>query len=180
MKCGLCGELLRPSAKFCPECGTQRHVRLEERAETQASEPGTANSTAQKSASEVVETILASAKKSPAKYLGIVGGSIVGLLIIASLSSGSSEQTSYDPNGITLVEFGCSFGTTVASAIVRNNTDEALNAFVTVGLYGDNGTLQWDGSEYGMVEARGTRLINVTLGGYQFTRGDCKIINVGY
>ena len=170
MKCTTCQTSLGTNARFCSGCGMQVHENVPAHQDVKVP-PG---------ASVSFEETFESWMSKNSRKVWWAAGAVTVLLVIGGLISSSGGGSNYDSNGITVEQFGCSFGTEVASAIVKNNTNEAKNAFVTVGLYGTEGTLQWSGTEWGMVEAGGKRLINVRLGGYMFIRGDCKIINVGY
>lgn len=111
---------------------------------------------------------------------------IIVLMVIAAISSsGSGHGNSGGGSSGTLSgdlyvdEFYCSIGTTTASAIISSTVSETVYAFVTVGLYGSDGTLQATNTEYQYVEPGGQSLVNIPLGG-TYIVGDCRVINVGY
>ena len=161
-ECIACAEEILGAAVLCKHCGTRQDdpefsIIATER-ETKSIQSG------------------ASSKKTTL----VIGASVgAALLILAGFISTLSAPDSGSQGGITVEEFGCSFGTRAASAIVRSSLDEGVNAFVSVGLYGD-GVLVHSAVGYGFVEPGGKALINVSLAPYSFIAGECKIINSGY
>ena len=117
--------------------------------------------------------------------LGVILAAFAAVWAFTTLGGGfpgtsNPQSPTIDPNGISVKQFGCTVGTSVASAIVESRLKESVNAFVSVGLYGSEGTLQHTAVGYQIVEPGGRSLINVPLDPYIYTAGDCRIINVGY
>lgn len=163
-KCNRCDFDSLTSSKFCPNCGMKLQPSREEASPNFSS----------------LRLFWDTNKGKSAIALGVLAGLSVLAFGLGGLGGGSDRTSDGPSNALTVEQFGCSYGTEVASAIIRNNSQEAVNAFVTVGLYSSEGTLQWSGTNYGLVEAGGKSLINVRLGGYIYSVGQCKIINTGY
>lgn len=174
MVCDFCLGRVQESAKFCPSCG----LNLSE-GKNRNEGVVMAEDAHQKITEASSESWMAKNKKL-SLGLGAVAAGFLMIILLGTSGGGGSVGPSNQSNPIEVERFGCSYGTEVASAIVRNNGSEGVNAFVTVGLYGSEGTLQWSGTEWGYVEPGGTSLINVRLGGYIYLVGECKIINAAY
>lgn len=200
MVCSNCRKESKNEAKFCSQCGTSlgdavqvaSNARERDLSEPQPiqGEEGQASSIDKVRGSLSIPTVL----------LGLVGGVLFLLLILAVAISGSNSSSGdknepkkndgagsvnnstggMSPDNITVEKFACTLGTRTASTILKNSGRESVNAFVTVGLYGSEGTLQHTATNWGLVEAGGTSLINVSLDPYFYSVGKCSIINVGY
>lgn len=181
MKCDSCGENLRPSARFCSGCGVQIHVEEREQTASEVSESAEPNLSAAESAPERLEVALASAKKNPAKVFGIVGALIAALLLASALSGGGAGTTSTVQKPVTLQKFVCVPGSTAGSAQLGNPSNSDVEAFVTVGLFTDSGTLLFEGTARGRVPANGTRRLEVQLDRTMGTGGatKCRVIDFG-
>lgn len=110
----------------------------------------------------------------------VVFVSIAALALVFGFSSGFSGGNGGDGGGLTVDFFGCSIGTRAASTIVKSTLPEQVYAYVTVGLYSEDGTLVHSATDYGLVEAGGKSVINVSLSPYQNIGTTCRVIEVGY
>lgn len=159
MKCQSCESEIDAEKNFCPECGN---------AVVKSNEPeGETNE-----GSDLANT--------PLSVKVWIGALVVVVLIVtgAIFSGGNSGTT--PSSEITVEEFYCSYGTETASTVISSSASETVNAFVTVGLYGSEGTLQHTATNYGYVEPGGKALVNVSLSPYMYTVGDCRVVNAGY
>lgn len=159
MKCKNCESEISEANNFCPDCG----------------------SAVVKGDSFEGKTNEGSAFSNMSKFKKVgLGASLfaVGLIGVALFSSGNSGST--PSSQITVEEFYCSFGTQVASTVISSSASETVYAFVTVGLYGSEGTLQHTATNYAYVEPGGTSLVNVSLSPYMYTVGDCRVMNAGH
>lgn len=159
MKCQSCKSEIDEEKNFCPDCG---------RAVVKSKEPEAKDD-------EVFgwDNIDKSVK------IGI-GALVVAVLIVVAAVFSSGNSGTAPSSEITVDEFYCSFGTETASTVISSSASETVYAFVTVGLYGSEGTLQHTATNYGYVEPGGRALVNVSLSPYMYTVGDCRVINAGY
>lgn len=162
MNCSDCKSEVRNEANFCPFCGEALQISRSDD-EQEKTESWFSN------LSETSRTSLFA-------FIAVFVIIVVALFSLGS-GNGSGSDTS---NEISVDEFYCSYGTQTASIVVSSSASETVNAFVTVGLYGSEGTLQHTATDYSYVEPGGSALINVSLSPYMYTVGDCRVVNSGY
>lgn len=156
MKCQSCESEINEEKNFCPDCGN---------AIVKSQEP------------EVESNEGSRLANMPLLAKVWIGALVVAVLIVtAAIFSGGNSPSSE----ISVDEFYCSYGTETASTVISSSASETVYAFVTVGLYGSEGTLQHTATNYGYVEPGGRALVNVSLSPYMYTVGDCRVINAGY
>lgn len=161
-KCKSCNSDVQPTSRYCPRCGSELHATPRQ---VQSREP------------------LQFWKKLDRKTqwsIAVVAGLAFILSFANAFSGGTNGQDNSPSSGLTVDFFGCSFGTMAASTIIKSSLEENVNAFVTVGLYAENGTLVHSATGYGLVEAGGSSLINISLRPYQNIGTECKVIELGY
>jgi len=173
LNCQECNKEIRESANFCPFCGTQ--ILAPGIQTDQNLLEGDANTFGL--FEKINERLSPLAKGTLTVVLIAVFSSIFILLTSGNGGGSSSNKSSGD---IVVDEFYCSIGTETASIVISSKLEETVNAFVTVGLYGSEGTLQHTATSYAFVEPGGTSLVNVPLDPYVYTVGDCKVVNSGY